>query len=35
MLTMKERRPAFRTAEGWATSVLIEVGAIRECEEHG
>jgi len=35
MLTMKERRPAFRMAEGWATSVLIEVGAIRECEEHG
>jgi hypothetical protein len=35
MLTMKERRPAFRTAEGWATSVLIEVGAIRECGEHG
>jgi hypothetical protein len=35
MLMMKERRPAFRTLEGWATSVLLEVGAIRECEEHG
>jgi hypothetical protein len=21
--------------EGWATMVLLEVGAIRECEEHG
>lgn len=30
----KERRPAFRTIEGWATSVLLEAGAIRECEEH-
>jgi hypothetical protein len=35
MLMMKERRPAFRTIEGWARSVLIEAGAIRECEEHG
>jgi hypothetical protein len=31
----KERRPAFRTIEGWARSVLIEAGAIHECEEHG
>jgi hypothetical protein len=35
MLTRKERRLAFRTIEGWARSVLIEAGAIRECEEHG
>jgi hypothetical protein len=35
MPMMKERRPTFRTPEGWATSVLLEVGAIRECEEHG
>ena len=35
MLVMKERRATFRTPEGWATSVLLEVGAIRECEEHG
>ena len=35
MLMTKERRPAFRTTEGWARSVLIEAGAIRECEEHG
>jgi hypothetical protein len=35
MLMSKERRPAFRTIEGWARSVLIEAGAIHECEEHG
>jgi hypothetical protein len=32
---MKERRPAFRTIEGWARSILREAGAIQECEEHG
>ena len=35
MLTFKERRPSIRTIEGWAISVLLEAGAIRECEEHG
>ena len=35
MLMTKERRPAIRTLRGWATSVLQETGAIRECEEHG
>jgi hypothetical protein len=35
MLMTRERRPAFRTIEGWAGLVLIEAGAIRECEEHG
>lgn len=35
MLMTKERRRAFRTIEGWARSVLIEAGAIHECEEHG
>jgi hypothetical protein len=35
MLMTKERRPAFRTIEGWARSLLIEAGAIHECEEHG
>jgi hypothetical protein len=34
MLMMKKRRPAFRTIEGWARSILIEAGAIRECEDH-
>jgi hypothetical protein len=35
MLMMKDRRPAFRTIEGWAKSVLLEAGAISECETHG
>ncbi len=35
MLMTRERRPAIRTLRGWAISVLQEVGAIRECEEHG
>ena len=35
MLMMKERRTAFRTIDGWGRSVLLEAGAIRECEEHG
>jgi hypothetical protein len=35
MLVTKARRPAFRTIEGWARVVLLEAGAIRECEEHG
>jgi hypothetical protein len=35
MLMMKGRQPAFRAIEGWARMVLLEVGAIRECEEHG
>jgi hypothetical protein len=35
MPMMKERRTAFRTIEGWARSVLLEAGDIRECEEYG
>lgn len=35
MLMTKRRRPAIRTLRGWASSVLQEAGAIRECEEHG
>jgi hypothetical protein len=35
MLMLKERRPAFRTVDGWARLVLLEAGAIRECEDHG
>jgi hypothetical protein len=30
-----QKRAAIRTLRGWATSVLLEAGAIRECEEHG
>jgi len=35
MLMRNEPRPAFRTIEGWARSVLLEAGAIHQCEEHG
>jgi hypothetical protein len=35
MLMTKERRCAIRTLRGWAISVLLEAGAIRECETHG
>ena len=35
MLRTIERRRAIRTLHGWAISVLLEAGAIRECEEHG
>jgi hypothetical protein len=35
MLVTKKPRLVVRTLQGWATSVLLEVGAIRECEEHG
>jgi hypothetical protein len=35
MLMTRERRPAFRTIEGWARGILLEAGAIRECETHG
>jgi hypothetical protein len=35
MLMMKERPAAIRTLRGWAISVLLEAGAIRECEKHG
>ena len=35
MLTSRERRDAIRTVRGWAIAVLMEAGAIRECEHHG
>jgi len=35
MLMVVPRRQAIRTLKGWATSVLLDAGAIRECEEHG
>jgi hypothetical protein len=35
MLMTRERRPAFRTIEGWAKLVLLEADAIHECEQHG
>jgi hypothetical protein len=33
MLTRE--RPDFRTVDRWATSLLLEAGAIHKCEEHG
>ena len=35
MLMTSERRRTKRTQRGWAIHVLLEAGAIRECEEHG
>jgi hypothetical protein len=35
MLMTKESRLSVRTVRGWAISVLLDAGAIRECEEHG
>jgi hypothetical protein len=35
MLVLNEGPSAFRTIQGWARSVLVEAGAIHECEEHG
>lgn len=35
MLMTRERRPVFRTVEGWARLVLLEAGAIHECEYNG
>ena len=35
MLMVVQKRQAIRTLKGWAISVLLEAGAIRECEEHG
>ena len=35
MLMMKERRAAMWTLRGWAVSILLEAGAVCECEEHG
>jgi hypothetical protein len=34
LMTHTPRSPT-RTLQGWAVDVLQEVGAIRECEEHG
>ena len=34
-MPMAEERSANRTIRGWVIAVLLEAGAIRECEEHG
>ncbi len=35
MLATKRQRPVVRMLDRWAIFVLLEVGAIKECEEHG
>ena len=35
MLVAKKQGPASRMLDGWAISVLMEAGAILECEKHG
>jgi hypothetical protein len=35
MLMVVPRRQPIRALKGWATSALLEAGAIRECDEHG
>jgi hypothetical protein len=35
MLMTNEKRTPIRTLRGWATTVLQETGAIRECAYHG
>jgi hypothetical protein len=35
MLMLVQRRAPIRTLRGSAISILLEAGAIRECEEHG
>jgi len=35
MMLTRERRPANRALRAWAIGVLHEVGAIRECDDHG
>ena len=34
MLMLVPTRKVIRTLKGWATAVLLDAGAIRECEEH-
>jgi hypothetical protein len=35
MLMQPDHRLRIRTLQGWATALLLETGAIRECEHHG
>lgn len=35
MLTTKEPKHVVQTLRGWAISLLLEAGAIKECDEHG
>jgi hypothetical protein len=35
MLMWKDRRPSYRTIEGWAIGILLAAGAVKECPDHG
>ena len=35
MLMANEQKQAIRSLRGWAIAELLEVGAIRECQDHG
>ena len=35
MLMVMQGRASIRTLQRWAASVVLEAGAIRECDEHG
>jgi hypothetical protein len=34
-LALQSPRPAYRTLDGWALGLLIEHGAVTECDHHG
>ena len=34
-LPLQAARAAYRTLQGWALGILIEQGAVTECEHHG
>jgi hypothetical protein len=35
MMLRRDRRPNFKVVDQWATGVLLEAGAIHECDAHG
>jgi hypothetical protein len=34
-LPLQAAKPSYRTLDGWALGILIEHGAVAECEHHG
>lgn len=34
-LPLQAARPAYRTLDGWALGILMEQGAVTECDHHG
>ncbi len=35
LMFFRDKRPIYRTLEGWALGLLVEAGAVRRCEQHG